>query len=1281
MKHALAVAACLVFATVLLAQENDETHPADRQLPDGVNSPGFAKQEEGCLGGRILDYLERHGDWGVIHSDVLLERTRETQVRMLAEGAEGIGGTVWTSLGPTNGAGRATAIANHPTTATTALIGAAGGGVWKTTNGGASWTPQTETIANLSVGALSYAPSNASIVYLGTGEGGLGSDFIPGIGLLSSSDGGTNWTLPSTVIATMFYRISVSPTTPNELVVGTNVGGLRSTGGQNGPWTTVIASQSTPSVTGYGDVTDIVRDPASPLVMYATTFDRNSWCARFACADPGIFSSPTVLKSIDGGILWNVAATGLPVSSFNTRVNRMSIAIAPSNTQVLYAATSLYDATTGIETAHIYKTTNGGGSWSDTNLYLSATSSIRTYFNTQAWYDNTIVVAPSDANTVIAGGVYYVKTTDGGTTWAHPTLNGGGVHVDVHDLRYDVGGTLWIANDGGIWTSTDHANTATDRNTTLVTRQFYDLTSDPSNRNRVFGGQQDNGTSRRGDGGGTSWSFFSGSDGFTSAVFNLASSIAFSTYQFISVNRTMDTGAVNVLVSNVTPPYPSSETKPFFSVIEKHPTDPATLYVGSHRVWKSTTGGDGWVALPTTTNDATTWSASGVRGLAISRSNPQVMMVSKYTDVFRSTDGGTSWNRVISGLPGKAVLNLEIDPNDSSKAYAALAGTFGTSVYYTTNGGSSWSARGTGLPAFSAQVVRVDPTDSLTLYCGTDVGVYRSTDGGANWSPFGSGLPAVSVYDIDILRDGTVLRAATHGRGIWELTVTSPTNLVPAVTITTPVTSTLTVAKGSSATFAGSFSDGDGQPLTANWMFPDTWSASTASGAPVSHTFARAGIYPVTLSAADTVGAIGADSVLVTVTESGDDCASPIVIPASGPFPYTVSVETASATTQGSDPNPLSVCYPYTPQSSIWLSFTPPSTASYQFSICGSKPSTVLTAFTGNACGAYSEVPALCIVQTSPGTTCSAQSSATLTAGVPIRLMLTNYYYGDPGRISLTITQSSVFTPTINAVNPVAGPATGGTAVVVTGSGFSGGTTVSFGGVAATSVTIVDANTITAVSPAHAIGTFDVTVTNGTTATLAGGFTYFVTPLSAPAGVVATASSTTNVNVSWSAVAGASSYEVYHRIAGGAWTLIAATASTNTAIGGRTPNTAYLYVVRALGASGAVSLDSAPELATTTIYSNDPAVAGSTVITAANITQLRTAVDAIRALASLPAGSYTDVISSVVPVRAVHMIELRAALAAARTALGLSPVTYTYTPVTNGIVRAADINELRGGTK
>ena len=578
---------------------------ADRNSVDFDEDRG---DESDVLIERIRLYLSRHGNNGRIDPQRRLERVKAEYRHRIEEektraiSPQAVGGTNWVSLGPTNGAGRATAIAPHPTDPATLYVGAAGGGVWKTTNSGSSWTPLTDFINDLSVGAVAIAPSSPNIIYLGTGEGGVAIDFIPGIGFLKSTDGGASWILPSSVIATKFYRLTVHPTNPLELVAGTNAGGFRSTdGGVN--WTRVIDSLQ------YLDVADIVRDPTNPQILYAATWDERRWCARSGQCNT---SSPRVLKSTDGGATWAEKSSGLPVSTSTVRVNRFSLAISPTNASVLYLSTSTLDnPATTTETSHVYKTTNSAESWNDLpGLSGNSDLNISQFMRTQGWYDNTIVVSPSDQNIVIAGGVGYIRSTDGGTTWGRPSFTGSAVHVDAHDLRYR-GSTLYIANDGGIWSSPDNGQTAVARNDGLVTRQYYGLAVDPVNRNRILGGTQDNGTNRRSDSGSTSWVGVIGGDGFECGVNSLVPSIAYGTVQFGLVLRTKDAGSNPPTFSVITPPYAVGESGPFLSLLTVDPGQPSTIYTGTNRVWRSTNAGDIWEPLSTTTTDGSVPDAWG----------------------------------------------------------------------------------------------------------------------------------------------------------------------------------------------------------------------------------------------------------------------------------------------------------------------------------------------------------------------------------------------------------------------------------------------------------------------------------------------------------------------------------------------------------------------------------------------------------------------------------------------------------------------------------------------
>jgi hypothetical protein len=620
------------------------------------------------------------------------------------------------------------------------------------------------------------------------------------------------------------------------------------------------------------------------------------------------------------------------------------------------------------------------------------------------------------------------------------------------------------------------------------------MSMDRVNRNRILAGTQDNGTNSRKDVGGTDWFNFSGGDGFQCVINVDAPAVAFSTYQFAEVLRTKNAGSALPQIIPSGPVFDTDERKPFFSVLKADPANPSTLYLASTRVWKSTSGGDSWIPLSTNTTAGGPWTEETIRAIAIAPTHPATIMVAKSGRVFRTTDGGASWIILTSGLPQRLITNLEISPLNRDVVYATFAGTSGPSVYFTNDGGFTWNARATGLPSFSAHVIRFDPTDPATLYVGTDVGVYRSTDSGATWSRFGTGMPAVSVYDLQIHPDGSIFRAATHGRGIWQLTVNGVTNTPPVVQVTAPATA-VTVARGSTLTFTGGAFDANNDPVTLKWTFPDDWS-SKGGVTSTTHKFDRPGTWPVTLTATDANGAVGGAEVMVTVAESSDHCATPLVVPAAGPFPWSATLNAEATTVQVGDPardNGRS-CYPFTLLRTMWMSFTPEVSGTYVFSLCTSRVAAFVAAYTGNACGPYAP-EAMCMTNTQLSGDCAKDptTSFEMTAGREYRLLVGTYYNNQFGPITVTIQRGTAVEAAVRSVSPASGLA--GAKVVVTGSGFAEGAIVRFGGAAATGVTVISPTVITATVPPHAAGNVDVSVRVGaTTATSAKAFTYAEPP-------------------------------------------------------------------------------------------------------------------------------------------------------------------------------------------
>ncbi len=923
----------------------------------------------------------------------LLRRARIAYGRHLERGpivrAEGIGTGSWISMGPNNGAGRFTSIAPHPTISGTLLAGAAGGGVWRTRDSGRTWEPLTDGIPNLSVGAVAYAPSDPDVVYLGTGEGGYAIDFIPGIGLLRSEDGGDTWILPDEVVATQFYDLDVDPRDPDTLLAATNAGLLYSdTGGST--WTTVVP----------GVVTGVVRSPELPDTLWAAV-----WCQGASCPE----GTDRVMRSEDGGLTWTPAATGLPAPLADWSLNRMALAVAPSRARSLVVALNLEPAEQGDEPpVRIFTTSTGGNRWTE------VAKAPPRYLGFQGWYDNTITIHPGNPDHMVAGGVYYALTTDKGSSWASMNPYRGGQnlpHVDAHDFAWQ-DGTLYVACDGGIWKSTDGGSTWIDCNAGLVTRQYYSVAVDPANREIVLAGAQDNGTNQRRETGDDSWDHVIGGDGFECAINPLIPGFRYGSIYNTIVYRALP----GEDFKDISPPYdPETENAPFITPITLHPAMPWVLYTGTSVVWRSPDGGNSWSPLPTEV-PGDEWNTSTIWSIAATPADPAVLMVAKNRDLYRSADGGRTWTVTHFGegdLPNRRILNVEISPFDPDTALACLASLGGDSLWRTGDGGMTWQQVTTGLADFSVQVARWDPTDPSVVYAGTDVGLYRSTDGGLTWTRFGDGLPNVSIHEIRATPDGSMLRVATHGRGVWEMDLRLPENTRPTASIST-LTEPVEASVGDAVTFTGTASDPDGDGLEATWIFTDTWETAaggTGSGSletTTLHEFEMGGDFYAALRVRDEKGGLAVATVPVVVTDPADDCATPRVIPADGPFPLTIRSSNGNAKMADTDPVP-----PCIPEGdawsgkwgSLWFEFTPRTTDTWTFVTCGADADTAVTVWTGPACGEYTAVPGGCSYREEAR--CEGRGSAVeveLEAGRTYRIMVSSYDKSSRGRFDLTVT-------------------------------------------------------------------------------------------------------------------------------------------------------------------------------------------------------------------------------------------------------------------------------------
>ncbi len=741
----------------------------------GSLSAAFRKQ--------MLDAAEKErGKWGRmipgvnVQGSSLAANTLTTTTTSLAAAT----GSTWVNMGPTradvakNGstslaksdAGRPTGIVIDPSNVNIIYAAFAGGGMWKTTNGGTTWTPMTENLGTLSIGSMAMDPNASSTIYLGLGDAFDGT----GIGMVKSTDGGVTWSAPVFLgDSTVINAIQVSPTDSNTVLAATNRGLYRSTNAGTS-WTLV----SLP--TGQTAVPYIWTIAWTGGTTFAVSLEAN----------PGATSGTTdgqVMRTTDNGVSW-VKATGFTVAA---GIGRSTIAAAPSNRNTLYAMAAIPNATSASDFADILKSTNGGATWTALGVARkrytktnTESSTLATLLNGQGWYNHMVQVDPTNPNVAYFGGALLMaKTSDGGSTYTQKSnwlaqYSLPYVHADFHTSAMQ-GSTLIVGTDGGLFKSTDGGTTFTDAlNLGLTTHLIYSVGSSPANVNAMIGGFQDNGTRVR-SGTTTTFNQYIGGDGFGSAIHRTNANTMLGSLYYSRIYKSTNGGLTFASASSGITESNNSSSAPFNTGITtwEGAANADTVFTWSNtKVYKSINYAGTWTAMGVTGLPTT---SLYIRGVGVAASNVNVVgVVANSGRVFLTNNGGTSWTTA-GTLPnhGSSLSKIAFDPSNPAIIYVTSVAADATKshIWKSTDSGVTWTAiDGVGLPTGApVNTVKVDPNSSSTVYVGTHFGVYRSVDGGATWARFGTGMPLVNVDDIYISADSTLVRAASFGRGFWQL--------------------------------------------------------------------------------------------------------------------------------------------------------------------------------------------------------------------------------------------------------------------------------------------------------------------------------------------------------------------------------------------------------------------------------------------------------------------------------------------------------------------------------
>ncbi len=716
---------------------------------------------------------------------------------------EALGGD-WTSMGPSQspggyaGLGRINCVRTDPNNPNILWAGSPSGGLWKSTDSGATWSTNTDELPSIGVTDIVIDPANSNSMFMATGDGDAGDTYS--VGVLKSGDGGATWNATglnwTTSQVRRISRLLMYPGNPNILIAA-----------GSGIWKTTDGG-TTWSQKATGTFRDMEFKPGDPTVMYASS------------------SGGQVRKSTNSGDAWSLLSNGIPTSG-----GRVALGVSPANPATVYA---LYASSSNSGFAGLYRSTDSGTSWT----LMSSSPNILGWaldgsdVGGQGWYDLAVAVSPFNADELYTGGVDNWKSTDGGATWTIISMWYGGtfaaeVHADQHDLWFIPGtNTLYVGNDGGVYKTVDGGSTWTWLGNGLKTTQFYRLGLSATDPARLIAGAQDNGTKLLTSGG---WDDVIGGDGMEGIVDYTNANIMYGSLYYGNILKSVNGGSnFSSITGSIT------ESGGWITPYVMHPTNHSTLFAGYVNVWKTTDAGSSWSPI-------STFGSGNLDIVEVAPSNPQIIYAGQNATLRRTTDGGATWNLLTTPAGAGSITALAIKPTNPDSIWVTSSGySAGNKVFQSTNGGAAWTNISGSLPNVPANTVVYERLSLQRLYVGTDIGVYYRDQDMPDWQDFNTGLPNVIISELEIQYGTKKIRAATYGRGIWESPLVpstaaqltcSPDSLLAAVAEGDSTSLTITIGNSGTASLtwntvsgvswlrtnptAGTVLPGNSQPVSA----------------------------------------------------------------------------------------------------------------------------------------------------------------------------------------------------------------------------------------------------------------------------------------------------------------------------------------------------------------------------------------------------------------------------------------------------------------------------------
>ncbi|MCE2995286.1 MAG: WD40/YVTN/BNR-like repeat-containing protein [Cyclobacteriaceae bacterium] len=696
------------------------------------------------------------------------------------------GALEWRNIGPYRG-GRSAAVTGVPGKPNLYYMGSTGGGVWKTIDGGSTWSNISDGFFGSSIGSIAVSDWDNNVIYVGQGEGTVRGNVSYGHGIWKSTDAGKTWSFSGLKESRHIPRIRIHPKNP-DIVYAAVLGDLFKSSQERGVYKSEDGGKTWKRVlfaNADAGAVDLCMDPNNPRILFASM-----WRIRrtpYSLESGGEGSA--IYKSTDGGETWKNISTneGLPKGLWGIS----GVAVSPVNSNRVFAIIEN-------DNGGVYRSDDAGQTWKKMNDDRN--------LRQRAWYYSKIYADTKDADMVYVMNVSYHRSKDGGKTFQSFNAQ----HGDHHDfwIAPEDNQRQAIADDGGGQVSMDGGeNWSTYEN--QPTAQFYRVVTDNQFPYRIYGAQQDNSTIRiahRTDGfsiGMRDWEPTAGGESGHIAVDPTNNDVVYGgSYDGFLTMRNHATGEERNI--NAWPDNPMGHGAEgakyrfqwnfpiFFS-----PHNPKKLYAASQHLHVSYNGGESWelVSPDLTRNDPSKLGPSGgpitkdntaveyyctIFAVAESPYEKDLILAGSDDGLLHITrDGGKKWEKLsVTGMPEWTMVNsIEFDPFVKGGAYVATtsykSGDAKPYLFKTKDYGKTWTKITDGIdPTHFTRVVRADQKRPGLLYAGTEFGMYISFDDGASWKPFQLNLPSVPITDLTIKNDNLI--AATQGRSFWLIDDITP---------------------------------------------------------------------------------------------------------------------------------------------------------------------------------------------------------------------------------------------------------------------------------------------------------------------------------------------------------------------------------------------------------------------------------------------------------------------------------------------------------------------------